>query len=744
MNLVMFSVFRNRRWGSPAAEHFGRDLEQPVSPKDGFVIARLLVIAALAVVAGSFSDGATSQRLALLLMGVALLQPALPLFGSDQASFRLVQVVADVLTCVLVMLLAPAYFWFGVIGAVSVIANFAVLTPMRRYGPVALFSVVAIGAVAAWNNIDQFERATAVLAILAAGHGYMGARTRRSMSAARGDLLAAIGAAGGFAYVCDLESGRIVDVAGDVERVVGWDKSVWKMVDHRDLIHPDDRAAFWIDFDDAKIGEYADRTARFRRPDGTWVWIRDLTRVVMIAGRPSLRGFSIDVSSQQDGLARVENEAATDELTGLPNRRALLAELAAREHEVGHHLVLIDLNRFKGVNDTLGHDAGDELLEIVADRVSACLRPADVLARLGGDEFAIIFESALDSTDVAAEMDRIAFEVERPAEVSGVVVTVSLSAGIVRAGTGASDPLTMLRHSDISMYAAKRACVTSVVFDRALEAVTSRQAAIAGSLTEALDSGDLCLHFQPIIEVATGRMAGVEGLARWSHADYGLLTPRAFLDTVLMSEQAGEFTRRMVLHGVAAARELASAGIDATVAVNLPVRVLEDPAFNQFVLESCTAKGVSADRLVFEIAEQDIHHTVSITTAIDRIVEMGSTVSVDDFGTGHATFERLRWGNVEQLKLGNDAIRDAVECARDRTILKSVLALAAELGYSVVAEGVETREQLDLLRTFGCPLVQGHFFARAMPISDVIEFAAPQRARGEVESLSSIAPRPLD
>ncbi len=740
----MDSVFRNRAGDAPRAAQIGRGLEQPVSPRDAYVIARFIAFAALALVAWSFQDGATSQRLALLLVGAAIAQPALPLFGSDQDSYRLVQVISDVLTSAIAVFLAPAYFWLGVVGVASIVANFAVLTPMRRYVPVAICSVAAIGAAGALTGIDQFARAALLLAILAAGHGYMGARTRQSMGAARGDVLEAISAAGGFAYVCDLQTGRIVDVAGDVERVVGWDTDSWKLVDHRDLIHPDDLSGFWLDFDDAKVGEYADRTARFRRPDGTWVWIRDLTRVVTIAGRRSLRGFSIDVSSQQDGLARVENEAATDELTGLPNRRALLAELAVREHQVGHHLVLIDLNRFKEVNDTLGHDAGDELLEVVADRVSACLGPTDVLARLGGDEFAIIFDGELDEVHVAAEVERVAFEVERPVEVSGVVVTVSLSAGIVRAEQGASDPVTMLRHSDISMYAAKRTGVTSVLFDRALEAVTSRQAAIIGSLREALDSGDLCLHFQPIMDVGTGVMAGVEGLARWDHPDFGLLTPEAFLNTVLMSEQSGEFTRRMVLHGVAAASELVSAGIDVTVAVNLPVRVLEDPAFDRFVLESCDAHGVDTGRLVFEIAEQDIHDTVSITSAIDRVVQMGSTISVDDFGTGHATFERLRWGNVEQLKLGNEAIRDAVERSRDRAILKSVLGLAVELGYSVVAEGVETHEQLDLLRTFGCPLVQGYLFAPAMPIDAVIEFAAAQRGRGEAGRVSSVPPRPFD
>jgi EAL domain-containing protein (putative c-di-GMP-specific phosphodiesterase class I) len=161
----------------------------------------------------------------------------------------------------------------------------------------------------------------------------------------------------------------------------------------------------------------------------------------------------------------------------------------------------------------------------------------------------------------------------------------------------------------------------------------------------------------------------------------------------------------------------------------LPVRVLEDPDFGTFVSGACAARGISPNRLVFEIAERDIHDTASITSAIDRMVEIGATISVDDFGAGHATFERLRWGNVEQLKLDSEAIQHAVERPRDRAILKSILGLTAELGYTVVAEGVESEQQLELLRSLGCPLVQGHLFAAAMPLLDVVDFVAQRRVR---------------
>ena len=705
----------------------GRDVELPVYSTDPLIVARFVAFVVIALFTYSFADGTASDQLALIVLCAAFLQPLLPFLGRSQASYRHAQVISDLIIFSVGVLIAPEYFWLSVAVAASLVGNYAVLTPMRRYVPVAVLAVATVAVLGSILEISDYQRAVGIVGILAVGHGYMGVRTRRSMGEASTDVLHAIRAAGGIAHLTDLGSGRIVDVVGDVERIVGWNREQWMSLDHQDLIHPDDLADFWIDFETAASGDLIDRTARFKRPDGEWVWIRDLSRIVMLADRPSLRGFSIDVTAQQDGLARVTSEASTDALTGLPNRRALLGALTKQEGTSGRHLVLIDLDRFKDVNDTLGHDAGDELLEVVAERLTACLRPSDLLARLGGDEFAMIIDGVADTTSVIDAVDRFGIEVARPIEVSGVMVSVSISAGIVSAEADASDPLTMLRHADISMYAAKRSGARSVVFDTELDEQISRQAALAGAFPHALDSGELALQFQPIVDANSGEVAGLEGLARWEHPEFGCLTPASFLDVVLMSEQSGAFTRRMVHHGVEAAVRLAAAGHDISVSINLPVRVLEDPDFGSFVSGVCATRGISPNRLVFEIAERDIHDTASITSAIDRMVAMGTTISVDDFGAGHATFERLRWGNVEQLKLDGEAIRHAVERPRDRSILKSMLDLTAELGYTVVAEGVESEEQLDLLRSLGCPLAQGYLFAAAMPLDDVVAFVGRRR-----------------
>ncbi len=696
-----------------------RQVELPVSPFDGLVITRVIAIFALALLAYSFNDGPETNRLVLAILGVAALQPLLPVFWKYQWSYRQAQMVTDIGACAVFVLVAPDYYWLFLIVVAAIIGNHAVLASLRSYVAISLLALGMMAATGAVAGVEQYERGVGVVFILAGGLGYIGAQTRASTRSARADLLHALSAASGLAHLTDLNSG-VVNVVGDTEAVVGWPLDQWRSMDHRDIIHPDDFDGFWIDLDTAVDGMLIDRTARIRTSDDRWIWLRDVSRVVMHRNRPHVRGFSIDVSAQQDGLDRVTTEASTDVLTGLRNRRALLVELEARRHLAGHHLILIDLNRFKEVNDTLGHDAGDVLLGIVARRLATCLRPNDVLARLGGDEFAIIMDGMRDSAAVAALVDRIAFEVSLPAEVAGVRITTSISAGIVAARDGEADDLTMLRRADIAMYAAKRAQLALAVFDDELERTAQRRAVLSRSLPTALDSKALTLHYQPIVDTSTGAIVSVEGLARWDHAEYGLLSPEAFLEVVLLSDQSAEFTRRMVSDAIETVRQLTAIGSDVTAAVNLPIRTLEDVEFGHWFTAACASASVSPSRLVFEITERDIHDTTSITAAIDRLSALGVVIAVDDFGTGHATFERLRWRNVAQLKLDSDIVRHAASVPREREVLRSVLELARRLEYDVVAEGVETEGQLELLRELGCPRAQGYLFAAAMPREDLL------------------------
>jgi diguanylate cyclase (GGDEF)-like protein len=710
------------------AGHKERPIELPVSPLDLLVVARVIAILALACVAVTFNDGPESTRVAFFLVAAAVVQPGLPIFWRFQDSYRQAQMVTDIIVFVLIVAVAPQYYWLCAVVAAGLVGNHAVLASVRSYVLTAGLTVIALAVVGAAGHVAQYERGVAILAILAAGLGYLGHNTRASMRASREDILHVLSAAGGLAHLTDLSAG-VIDVVGDTEAVVGWSREDWLSLDHREIVHPDDFADFWPDVN-IRAGALVDRTARIRARDGRWIWIRDVSRVVLHENRPHLRGFIIDVSKQQDGLHRVTTEALTDVLTGLRNRRALLMELGARKLKSQHYLVLIDLNRFKDVNDTLGHEAGDALLQVVADRLTRCLRPDDVLARLGGDEFAIVMDTMMDMSAVVAAVDRVAFEVSRPVEIAGVNITTSISAGIVDARPGEADESIMLHRADIAMYAAKRLNRISAVFDADLERTSVRREQLSRDLSSALASGDLTLHYQPIVDTISGTIVGGEGLARWDHPVFGLLTPAAFLDVVLISDRSGDFTRCMVLDAIATVRTLADAGSAVTIAVNLPIRTLEDVEFGRWFTAACEASAVSPSQLVFEITEQDIHDTESITSAIDRLAELGVTISVDDFGAGHATFERLRWRNVAQLKLDRDLLVNVATDERGREVLRSILDLAARLGYDVVAEGVETDEQFALLRQLGCPHAQGYLFARAMIRSKFIDCAL----RGRVPS----------
>jgi diguanylate cyclase (GGDEF)-like protein len=676
---------------------------------------------ALALTVGSFADG--PREIVVALLAVAALQPVLPLFWTSQGAYRQAQVVSDVVVFAAVVVLMPDYYWLSSIVLVAIVANHAVLSPIKHYVLASVLTVGAMATTGALLDIDQWRRAVAISIILAAGLGYLGHRTRTSMRESRSDLLHALGAAGGLAHLTDLHHG-VVDVVGDVPGVVGWSRDEWLAMDHRDVMHPDDVGDYWIDPDAVAPGELIDRVVRLRTAEGGWIWMRDVSRVVMHRKRPHIRGFSIDVTAQQVGLVQVRTEALTDQLTGLPNRRALLNELEDRAHLSGHHLVLIDLDRFKDVNDTLGHESGDALLTVVAQRLSRCLRTDDVLARLGGDEFAVVIGGAGADEHVQATIDRIALEVAQPVEIAGVNLSSRFSAGIVAARLGESDASTMLRRADIAMYAAKRRNEGAVLFDDALEHAAERRAALSNSLPDALASGALRLDYQPIFDAATGRVVSGEGLARWDHPTYGLIGPDVFLDVVLMSDRSGDFTRSMVADAIATVPMLTGADSDATVAVNLPIRTLEDPGFASWFDDACRTADVEPDRLVFEIAEGDIHDARPITVAIDRLVELGVRISVDDFGAGHATFERLRWRNVAQLKLDRSLLLNATVDARARAVLSSIVALSQELGYELVAEGVEEPAQHELLRELGCPFVQGFLFSGVLRRSDFVAVAA--------------------
>lgn len=629
------------------------------------------------------------------------------------------------------------------VGASTVAASAAFMT-LRGH----LFNTVLLGVCLVASGLRQGDLPIFVIAALVVtvsiAHGQYGIRHRLSLTESAADSLQALQTAGAITHLVDLESTRYVDSSGDIEGMVGWSVEEWTSHDHATLVHPDDLDDYWLDPDDLDVGQSIDRSCRYLTKEGRWIWVRETSRVVTVNNRKHLYGFMVDVTAQRAGLDRANHEASTDPLTGLLNRRALLNELDERAGRSGHHLVLIDLDGFKEVNDTLGHAAGDQLLATLAERLIGSVRPEDVVARLGGDEFAIVLDNAGATNRVSAMVDRIAFEVSLPVTVAEMQLTTRMSAGIVRAETDTTSS-DILRHADLAMYAAKRAGKTWTIFDEELSAQFEDRVQLTSDISSAIEDGHLLLHFQPIVDIDSGQPIAYEGLARWNHPERGLLLPSDFLDLLLVAERARQFTCEMVMQAWDMGKALAAQGTTVPVAVNVPVSVLQDYEFlnwyDDFMARArptgangdaaTHTTGVADDvRLTFEVAERELHDSSSIADAIKAFVLRGVSFAVDDFGTGHATFERLRWQHVEQLKFDTDIVQGAAASDRERSILRSMLALADELDYDVVAEGVETDEQLEVLRALGCRRVQGFLFAEALPPSDALQFATAGSRHG--------------
>ncbi|MEV4757470.1 EAL domain-containing protein [Micromonospora sp. NPDC049559] len=437
--------------------------------------------------------------------------------------------------------------------------------------------------------------------------------------------------------------------------------------------------------------------------------------------------------------ARSSYEAVHDPLTNLVNRAAMLSKGDHALHQLGHDhpvaLLLLDLNHFKEVNDTLGHAAGDELLQITAARLGALARPDELLGRLGGDEFALLMTSVpvLGESAVPGErppplphalrrareiVDRLA----APAEVAGVRMSVEVSVGVVVAGAGTADMTELLRRADIAMYQAKEGGGSVAAYDSARDAASTDQLALLAELREALDADDqLVLALQPAVDLATGAPTGVEALIRWHHPRRGWLTPADFVRPIEGSELLGSFTRYVVDKALAVAAEWARHGLDVPISINLSARSLLDPRLPAEVAESLRRHHVPADRLVLEITETVVMSELEV---IDEVLaalrSLGVQLAVDDFGTGFSSLTFLTRIAVDELKVDRSFVMRMADSPEAAAIVRTTVDLGRELGLRVVAEGVETADQRAALAELGCTAAQGYHFFKPMPSDKIV------------------------
>ncbi|MFO1219278.1 MAG: EAL domain-containing protein [Burkholderiaceae bacterium] len=507
--------------------------------------------------------------------------------------------------------------------------------------------------------------------------------------------------------------------------------------------------------DAASVHVEADPLARYRSATASHAPFRELTFSLelgsdvqfhfRLSGEPvfgparellGYRGVGTDVTRAVSAERQLRHMARFDSLTGLANRtqfieRLELALARAARHEHLFAVLFIDLDRFKAINDSLGHAAGDELLRTMAARLSALVRGADLVARLGGDEFVILVEDIDDPADLRALGQRLLQSIGEPLTLQDRRFQISGSVGISLYPNDGDDAQTLLKNADAAMYLAKSKGRNNVQFYTVqLANQAFNQFTLEADLRQAVERGELMLYFQPKVRVAGGEMTGLEALLRWRHPTRGLLAPGEFIE---LAEESGLIVPigRWVMQ--AACRQIRSwrdAGHEVPpCAINLSLRQFAQESLESDLQQALARNGLAPQALEIEITESTLMtDTKRAQRVMARLHEMGLRIAIDDFGTGYSSLAHLKRFPAQTLKIDRSFIGDLPGDRDDVAITEAVVAMAHRLGLSVVAEGVETEAQLDYLRTLGCDEAQGYLISRPVT-AEVMAERLPDRRR---------------
>ena len=459
-----------------------------------------------------------------------------------------------------------------------------------------------------------------------------------------------------------------------------------------------------------------------RIPEGTLRSVRSLVNQVNLALRNS------------DAHHQLLAQAQYDALTGLENRLSftsqLSAELARADASTGLHVLFLDLDDFKDINDQMGHRAGDAVLIEVAERLRRCIRPQDICARLGGDEFAVVLMGTADATATAIA-ERMVESLAVPFLVNGLPSQVGASVGVTSYTPGV-DVDDLVHQADVAMYAAKAHGKGRVqVFLPGLLQAESPAVAFERQLGRAAGKGELVVHYQPIVSLTDLTCTGAEALVRWEHPDRGLLLPGEFIglaETTGAILSIGAFMLRRACAD-AATWPAARPGVPMTVHVNISARELESDHFVDSVLWCLAESGLPANRLVLELTETVVLESVAAVQRLKTLAAHGIHIAIDDFGTGYSSLSTLRTLPITVVKLDSSFVAGALSSAIDRSVVEAIVQMAAKLGITTVAEGVEVREQQELLRQIGTDEAQGYLYSRPAPLDELLAWlAAPTEA----------------
>jgi diguanylate cyclase (GGDEF)-like protein/PAS domain S-box-containing protein len=526
-----------------------------------------------------------------------------------------------------------------------------------------------------------------------------------------------------------------------VRRVLGYDPGELVDGDPLTLVHPDDRerAARFVADATLRPGVTAAETWRIRHRDGTW--LHSETVAANLLEDPNVRGLVLntrDVSDRKELEAQLVHQAFHDGLTGLANR-TLFAERVehalARSDKGDLAVLFIDLDDFKNVNDSLGHAAGDQLLVAAARRLQGCLRPADTAARLGGDEFAVLLERVADAEAASAVAGRVLDTLHQPFGLNGRRIPIKASVGVATGRPGTDEAEELLRNADVAMYAAKAGGKDRYeLFRPDMHEDMLQRLELEAELRHVADRDQLVLHYQPIVELVSGRITRVEALVRWDHPTKGLLPPAAFIPLAEEQGLIGPIGNWVLLQACLQARRWQDQFPDApplSVHVNLSGRQLEEQRLVGEVVQALETTRLSPRLLTLEITESVLVSDIEAMSArLRELKGLGVLLAIDDFGTGYSSLSYLRRFPIDMLKI-DKAFVDGIGRGREDTALAhAIVKLSHTLQLHAVAEGIEEAEQAANLIALGCREGQGFHFARPLPAAAMTELLAKTLADG--------------
>jgi diguanylate cyclase (GGDEF)-like protein len=434
---------------------------------------------------------------------------------------------------------------------------------------------------------------------------------------------------------------------------------------------------------------------------------------------------------------RLRHDALHDNLTGLPNRvffQQRLADLLVRQRPSDPQIavMLIDLDRFKEINDTLGHATGDLLLQEVADRLRRGVADRVTVARLGGDEFALLDPAQTGPDEAVAMAAELRAELHRPFAYQNLQLEVSATIGVAMAPLDGRDPSTLLRRADVAMYAAKNTAAGVAAYGEDLDDHSPRKLALVSDLRSVIENDGLEVHYQPKVEMITGRVIGVEALVRWPHPVAGLIPPDEFVPIAERIGLIGPMTDFVLRTALTQCRHWEQAGHHLSVAVNLSARSLLDPNLVADIARALNGSGVDVSHLVLEITETSVMSDAEYALRVlDRLSAMGLTLAIDDFGTGYSSLSYLKRLPVAEVKIDKSFVLNMQHDDNDAVIVRSIVDLARNLGLRVIAEGVETAETWGALRDMGCDIAQGYVISQPLPADQLtawLETVTPMSA----------------